>query len=649
MARPNLITRLLISLALASFLSACGDAHNDLLSKGKPFPIGRGQLPITPNDLLKKTFRSSEDIFADLQNLSYASRTDSEGRALLASVDKLVEQNIDFKWSPDNELLLANADKLQDRRLYYKGVPVFGAQIKQVFNENETNWASGFIPAWSRVIENSENISVTLFSLSEEQVKNLVASELNFHPWRLVRFEKFYLATFKGLRAAYRFTVLSSGSLPGRGPSSSLQVFADAETGEVISQTPTTFHLDGTARAYRENSVVSASEGIVNVTLPNLINGTRLESSEFFEVRNCHLRPASNQCELFASSTNGDFSDIDFDSQSYDEVVAYYTIGKAMAWNKKMLGSASLLHKTAASGWGENRHNLGLSSNYKLRVFVRSKMLVDGNYTLANGQYDADGFDASNQPAIYIGTGWEDKGEPSEIASSFQYLGRDSDVVLHEFGHHMMFRSVQANGKESVALHEGFSDYFAYAITGNNKLAESVKSFGPLRAGDKAGVLSDYKKLVAHQVGEYWSSILWKLRATLGVGKDGAYRMDRIAWDSVDFLKQKTTYYEAIGALAKAAEIYAATNQENAVELKEKIFHEFHAREFIALPAGKGILPASVEDKFPLDGGKNQTSNSGSVCGVVASMSETQRSSVYWLFLAGLCCPLLVRRNKQRQ
>lgn len=649
MARPNIITRLLTSLALASFISACGDTHSgpSVLIGKHTFPIGRDEFPTTPNDLFKIAVGRQADVFGELQNFSYQSRADNQGHAKLSSIHKFVEQNSDFKWSSDNELVLSNADKLQDRRLFYKGVPVFGAQVKQVFNANETNWASGFIPAWSLVVGNSEYISVTFFSLSEENVRNLVAKQLNFHPWRIVRPEKFYLATFNGLRASYRMSILSSDSLPGRGPGTSLHVFADAETGEVINQSPSTFHLEGTGRVYRENSVASASEGFVDVVLPNLVSASRLESSEFFEVRNCRLFPVSNQCDYLASSSDGNFSDIDVQSPSYDEIVAYYTISKAMAWNKRMLRNTSSLHKSVGAGWNENRNNLGLSDNFKLRVFVRAKILVNGSYTLANGQYDPNGFDNLNWPAIYIGTGWEDAGEPSEVASSLRYLGRDSDVVLHEFGHHIMYRSVQANGRESISLHEGFSDYFTYAITGNNSLAESVKSGGPLRSGNKEGVLSDYKQKPAHLLGEYWSSVLWELRLALGVGKDGVHRMDRIAWDSVDFLKQKTSLYEAVGAIAKAAEIYAITNQEDVIELKEKIFQIFFVREFIAKPMGNGVLPTSIQDKFPLDGGKKQTSNSNGMCGVVAGFSETQPLSIYWLFLAGLCCPLLARHDKK--
>ncbi len=70
------------------------------------------------------------------------------------------------------------------------------------------------------------------------------------------------------------------------------------------------------------------------------------------------------------------------------------------------------------------------------------------------------------RPVILIGDG------TGEI---FKNLPIDRDVVSHELGHHVIYRTVtDLETSDSILVHEAFSDYFALDATGNSCLGESI-------------------------------------------------------------------------------------------------------------------------------------------------------------------------------
>lgn len=53
-------------------------------------------------------------------------------------------------------------------------------------------------------------------------------------------------------------------------------------------------------------------------------------------------------------------------------------------------------------------------------------------------------------------------------------LSSDSDVVSHEFGHHVIYRVIKDTTGESLVLHEGLADYFVFASTEDPCLGRSI-------------------------------------------------------------------------------------------------------------------------------------------------------------------------------
>jgi hypothetical protein len=130
-------------------------------------------------------------------------------------------------------------------------------------------------------------------------------------------------------------------------------------------------------------------------------------------------------------------------------------------------------------------------------------------------------------------------------------LARDNDVITHEFAHHVVYRRLQSTQGESAVLHEGYADYFAYALHGNPYLAESTPATRPyLRtAMQPADARIDDPAMRAaapHQAGEIWSAMLWHLRTI--VGKD----FDQLVYQSVDYLSRDSGYADAILGLLAA-------------------------------------------------------------------------------------------------
>jgi len=82
-----------------------------------------------------------------------------------------------------------------------------------------------------------------------------------------------------------------------------------------------------------------------------------------------------------------------------------------------------------------------------------------------NAQYMP--FDGKSGPFIIIGPDY-----PGMLTN----LAIDSDVVSHEFGHHVVFGSVTVvpKGSESIVVHEGLADAMTFYASGDYCLAESI-------------------------------------------------------------------------------------------------------------------------------------------------------------------------------
>ncbi len=649
-----------VSSVLLGALSSCGDGAD--VSENSPLHWGAVSshlegskglvLPGIPISLFRSHLAKGNGVVPFLWDGARGRGAQQFGLSASEGVEGLFGKQLphaDLRWETLESSSYSGTLQPVRRQLYFRGIPIEESEVKahEIASIPGHLWASGSLPGWFQLSQSE--ISVNDFTLNEQEARDKAADELSFHPFRFRQAKKIFLSGEKGPSAAYSYVVSSAPWDEGDGPAVPLKVIVDGQTGQVLLQQPLAFHATGKAHIFEENSVASI-EGAKDITLPDLENDGSKLSNRLFRVLNCESREPSSSCREIAVGKAGDFREYEFDSISYDEVMGYHSIAKALTWHRKIMG---MLGDTAGKNFGEDKADFGLNGKRgPLKVYVRAQTKLPTNdFTLDNAQYLPTGLDGLGTPEIIIGTGWE----PSQGSTKrfLVYLGKDADVAMHEFGHHMVFRSIRNITGQSGAMHEGFADFFAYATTGNNKLGESIVRTGlPLREGTLQGSVVNYLNTPAHRAGQFWSSALWDVRVSLGTWKEGVFKGDKIIWDSIDLLKDNAQYYDAISAIGQSAEAFAQLTGDNGKDLKNKIFAVFANRGFIEAPNESGNLPIAKKEimsgstSSSASGGGGTASSgtkkrsSSSWCGVIAGQHQETSSSNAWLLILCLGLPL---------
>lgn len=323
--------------------------------------------------------------------------------------------------------------------------------------------------------------------------------------------------------------------------------------------------LQASAKAllYRENKVASSATGLEQIELSELLDVSYLRS-KLFRVLNCLGEKISfDKCGNFARSLGG-FYDYPFDSKEYSEMVGYYSIQRAMDWHRGIQNDSQKSYF----------ENFGLKG--PIDVFVRADASNAPFYVPTSSVVD------SPNPVIVVSTGEERDVTPGTLS----YLSKDSDVYFHEFAHHIIYRSVQPKSAQSQsrALHEGLSDYFTFAITGNNALGESIFGGEPLRVGDVSEPLdiSLFAPLDPYNVSRYLSSILWSLRLKQVAWQANYNQIDKIVWDAIDLLPSNATLYQFACATYVSAINFELENGLSQNSIAGVIASEFFTRGYFS-------------------------------------------------------------------
>ena len=594
-------------------LTGCGDLSNSNAAQRSHASRALPEIPLSVSPMIEMFFPKSLDrqsLTSLLSNstgqqLKIPGMSDDLYRLSLMQGggfslnDELTTENTvqtgQFTWKSAGGRQFGEYGKsLVESHLYYQGIPIIGIQIKAEFDQGTLSWINGKTASW---MNNGTSLEALFpktgqFSLDETSAKEHAAKHLSFKLENFHSIQKRYLSASTGLKSVYEMFVSAGNTVKNTieagAPAFPLKVYVDADTGDVLEVIPLSLHVEGTAWMYRENPEVSRSEGLMEAKLPSLLgDGSRLKRNEF-TVLNCDTAEPSSLCKT--SAKGPDFRPIAFENPQYNELVTYNAVSRAFEWHGRIQAASELPGGLTGKAWGSMKGVLGLSADNHLNIFVRAlTRSPSGDTTRDNAQYLPGGRRGNGTPEIIIGTGWEqDQGAQRYLI----YLGRDSDVSMHEFGHHIVFRSIRDVSGQSGAMHEGFADYFTYAITGNNLLGESIVATGnSLRKGSLSGNVSSYMRSPPHKAGEFWSSALWDVHKALGPWKDDLAKADKIIWDSIDYLKEDAGYYDAIAAIGKSAESFALVSNDNPIELKRKIYAIFASRGFIEKPDNTGNLP----------------------------------------------------------
>lgn len=300
---------------------------------------------------------------------------------------------------------------------------------------------------------------------------------------------------------------------------------------EIFSLNKEFFSLSGTVKAYQKNP----KDGVI-ADFPVELNNANSLSNKYFKTTTGSLAKAE--------STNGVFSYTNADEE--------FAEANAFAHANDMLN------------WYLDRGYNFTTSPITLRL--REEIPVSATQTSPNNAlYLTAGFDGTSGPTIAVGDG------DGVILKNLAY---DMDVVSHELGHHIVFRTLKSTVQKesssglsdsddhSGALHEGLADYFAFAHTNDSCLAESIcpdNSYACWEISSARSCLRSGSSSLKYGTPQYWSlgssfhlkgqvvsGFLWDTREDSGVNKG---EFDRLVLNALDYLPKAGVYTDLVVAL----------------------------------------------------------------------------------------------------
>ena len=183
-----------------------------------------------------------------------------------------------------------------------------------------------------------------------------------------------------------------------------------------------------------------------------------------------------------------------------------------------------------------------------------------------NGLYLPPEYKGDDSPSITLGDG---------DGAFLQNLALDRDVASHEFGHHVIYRTLKSTRQEEVrgepvdsntdhsgAIHEALADYYIFAMTEDDNacLGESICPGGTHDICYQVGkCLRTARHSLTYDSDDYWdfgrlfhlksqivSALLWDIRQD---SETDARSFDQLVLKSVPFLKTASNYRDLLIAL----------------------------------------------------------------------------------------------------
>ena len=273
--------------------------------------------------------------------------------------------------------------------------------------------------------------------------------------------------------------------------------------GKILRMEPKYFDVAGSARVYDSNPLTGS---LKDFSLTDLIGDGTLENDHF--TTSTTGTKADNSSHKFVYSTS---------DGRFDETSMFVHVNEQLDWFK------SIGYK-----W---------TSSDKLNLYVHA--VVSG--TVNNALYTPAIGDAP--PKIQVGDG---------DGIRLRNLPKDSDVVAHEFGHHVVYDTLKSTRGESLIIHEGLADYFAFARVNDACLGESICPAGSpigceveeqcLRSGKNDYVLNVNTKSEAHFKSQFVSGMLWDLRGD----EVPADKLDKIVFNGIGLLLSESGYHDLV-------------------------------------------------------------------------------------------------------
>ena len=277
---------------------------------------------------------------------------------------------------------------------------------------------------------------------------------------------------------------------------------------EVIQLDPAYFDVDGLAKVYEKNPTTSLKD----FTLKDLTGEGILKNTYFATELNGKTR-ASSSTHQFVFSTS---------DKRFDEASSFTHASEMMSWYVSMGFSFAADSKRITIDLHSTDPDLENNAQY-----------IPG--------------DASTASVIQIGDG---------DGVSLANLPRDSDVVSHELGHHIIYQTLTSTSGESLVLHEGIADFMAFAHSGDACLGESICPTTSRYCVVKGKCLRTAENTYkygeadlpdeAHLRSQFISGMLWDLRAG---GSVPAADLSPLVFKALGYLLESSGYFDFVASL----------------------------------------------------------------------------------------------------
>jgi hypothetical protein len=316
---------------------------------------------------------------------------------------------------------LQNGGKSSDFRFYVNGTPFCEYHVRAHELSDRSVLMLGSVPDID-TYETAPN-EWPDFSLAWDHILRSISQESGQSSIVLKHRSKCIVTINQKLMPVWKVKV-EAGGLP---------YYALADGYETVSTEPGFFDVDSTATVYPENRLSGELGPLLLTDLAG--DGT---------LRSTYLKTTVPLAWKQAKATNNTFSFAPTDER-FDEIQAYANVQRHFDFFK----------------------SIGFEWYGPAPIDVRIHVKPQGR---ANNALFMPGSDADNSlPSISI-----DDGDGEEL----RYLVSDSDVVSHEFGHHVIYKTLRKVDGESLVLHEGLADFFAFARTQDGCLGESICPMG---------------------------------------------------------------------------------------------------------------------------------------------------------------------------
>lgn len=201
-----------------------------------------------------------------------------------------------------------------------------------------------------------------------------------------------------------------------------------------------------------------------------------------------------------------------------------------------------------------------------------------------------------------------------------QNLALDADVVSHELGHHVVWRTLKNPIGETLILHEGLADFFTFSAHGDDCLGESIcpadSTFCWIQSqclrtadNDLRYKGSIYEMLSPHHRGQLVSGMLWDLHENEGLP---LFEVAQLTHDAVDLLSSSSQITDLIIALNIADR--NLTNGQNLCAIKK-------------VAEDRGFGPYVNMDDCSAGSSWSSNSQTGSTVGIGGSSPNIEQSN----------------------